>query len=35
MMAEFAVLADMDGLLLDTEPLWRIAEQAVAGRLGS
>jgi HAD superfamily hydrolase (TIGR01509 family) len=29
-----AVLFDMDGLLLDTEPLWSIAEVELAGRLG-
>jgi HAD superfamily hydrolase (TIGR01509 family) len=29
-----AVLLDMDGLLLDTEPLWEIAESVTAARLG-
>jgi HAD superfamily hydrolase (TIGR01509 family) len=29
-----AVLFDMDGLLVDTEPLWMRAEQALATRLG-
>ena len=29
-----AVLWDMDGLLVDTEPLWTVAEQELAVRLG-
>lgn len=29
-----AVLWDMDGLLVDTEPLWTVAEQELAARLG-
>lgn len=29
-----AVLLDMDGLLVDTEPLWTIAEHEAAARLG-
>ena len=29
-----AVLWDMDGLLVDTEPVWTTAEQELAGRLG-
>lgn len=29
-----AVLFDMDGLLVDTEPLWTVAEQELARRLG-
>ena len=29
-----AVLWDMDGLLVDTEPLWTVAEQEFAGRRG-
>lgn len=29
-----AVLWDMDGLLVDTEPIWTIAEEELAGRLG-
>jgi beta-phosphoglucomutase-like phosphatase (HAD superfamily) len=29
-----AVLLDMDGLLVDTEPLWTIAEHELAARLG-
>jgi HAD superfamily hydrolase (TIGR01509 family) len=29
-----AVLWDMDGLLVDTEPLWTVAEEQLAGRLG-
>src|SRR5450432_2065899 len=29
-----AVLFDMDGLLVDTEPLWFEVERAVMGRLG-
>ncbi len=33
-MAVSAVLFDMDGLLVDTEPLWLRAEQQVMGRLG-
>ena len=30
-----AVVLDMDGLLIDTEPAWRAAETAVFGELGS
>src|SRR4051794_38178832 len=29
-----AVLWDMDGLLVDTEPIWTVAEQELAARLG-
>ncbi|MCU1586974.1 MAG: HAD-superfamily hydrolase subfamily variant 3, partial [Frankiales bacterium] len=29
-----AVLWDMDGLLVDTEPVWTVAEQELAARLG-
>ena len=29
-----AVLWDMDGLLVDTEPLWTVAEEELAARLG-
>lgn len=29
-----AVLFDMDGLLVDTEPVWTVAEQELAARLG-
>ena len=29
-----AVVLDMDGLLIDTEPVWRIAEQEVFAELG-
>jgi beta-phosphoglucomutase-like phosphatase (HAD superfamily) len=29
-----AVLFDMDGILVDTEPLWYLAEQSVMARLG-
>jgi HAD superfamily hydrolase (TIGR01509 family) len=29
-----AVLWDMDGLLVDTEPVWTVAEEELAGRLG-
>lgn len=29
-----AVLFDMDGLLVDTEPVWTVAEVELAGRLG-
>jgi HAD superfamily hydrolase (TIGR01509 family) len=30
-----AVLFDMDGLLVDTEPLWTVAQHELAARLGS
>lgn len=33
-MSPQAVLWDMDGLLVDTEPLWTVAEQELAERLG-
>src|SRR3954452_3786879 len=29
-----AVLWDMDGLLVDTEPVWTVAEEELAARLG-
>ncbi|MGD1053395.1 MAG: hexitol phosphatase HxpB [Candidatus Dormibacteria bacterium] len=32
--AILAVVLDMDGLLIDTEPAWRAAERAVFGELG-
>ena len=30
-----AVMFDMDGLLVDSEPLWFEAEAAIMGRMGS
>lgn len=34
MVDNFAVVFDLDGLLLDSEPLWRRAEQEVFGAIG-